>query len=65
MYVCLHVPTNRKKKIQITQKKHRRNIVGTGLGLSIVKKILDQHNIKYGIKSKVNEYTTFYVKFHK
>lgn len=47
------------------EKRHRRNIVGSGIGLSIVKKILEEHNFKYGIDSKLGEYTTFYVKFHK
>lgn len=47
------------------EKRHRRNIVGSGIGLSIVKKILDKHEFKYGIDSKVNSYTTFYVCFHK
>lgn len=47
------------------EKKHKRNVIGSGIGLSIVKKILDAHGFKYGIDSKVNKYTTFYVKFHK
>lgn len=47
------------------EKRHRRNIVGSGIGLSIVKRILDKHEFIYGIDSKVNSYTTFYVRFHK
>lgn len=43
-----------------TEKKHRRNKVGTGLGLSIVKEILEKHNFKYGVKSKVGTGTNFY-----
>lgn len=42
------------------EKNHRRNVVGTGIGLSIVKEILERHNFKYGVKSKVNEGTIFY-----
>jgi len=42
------------------KKKHKRNLVGTGLGLSIVKSILEQHNYKYGVDTKLNEGTTFY-----
>lgn len=42
------------------KKKHKRNLVGTGLGLSIVKGILEQHNFKYGVDTKLNEGTTFY-----
>lgn len=42
------------------KKKHKRNLIGTGLGLSIVKNILELHNYKYGVKSKINEGTNFY-----
>ena len=42
------------------KKKHKRNLVGTGLGLSIVKQILERHDYKYGVNSKINEGTTFY-----
>ena len=42
------------------KKKHKRNLVGTGLGLSIVKNILEEHNYKYGVTSKINKGTTFY-----
>lgn len=41
-------------------KVHKRGVIGTGLGLSIVKKILDLHNAKYGVKSKVNSGSTFW-----
>ena len=44
------------------EKNHQRNIVGTGLGLSIVKEILSKHNFEYGVKSKINEGSTFYFK---
>jgi two-component system cell cycle sensor histidine kinase PleC len=35
---------------------------GTGLGLSIVKRILDEHNARYDLASKVNQGSTF--EFH-
>ena len=41
-------------------KKHKRNLVGTGLGLSIVKHILEAHNYKYGVNTKIDQGTTFY-----
>ena len=47
------------------EKKYKRNVVGTGLGLSIVKNILETHNFKYGVDSKVNEGSTFYFKIKK
>ena len=47
------------------EKKHKRNAFGTGLGLSIVKTILDSHNFKYGVDSKVNKGTTFYFEINK
>ena len=47
------------------EKKHKRNAFGTGLGLSIVKTILDSHNYKYGVDSKVNKGTTFYFEINK
>lgn len=37
-----------------------RSRVGTGLGLFIVKSILDAHEFKYGVKSKVDEGSTFF-----
>ena len=46
-------------------KKHRRNDVGSGIGLSIVKSILENHNVKYGVNSKVGEGTTFYFELNK
>ena len=42
------------------EKNHQRNVVGTGLGLSIVKKILENHGFKYGVKSVKDKGTTFY-----
>ena len=46
-------------------KNHKRNVVGTGLGLSIVKSILEKHNFKYGVSSKINKGTTFYFRIKK
>ena len=42
---------------------HHRTVNGTGLGLSIVKSILDSHKIKYGVISKKDVGSNFYVKF--
>ena len=42
---------------------HKRTVKGTGLGLSIVKAILDVHGLKYGVKSKENVGSNFYVLF--
>ena len=47
------------------KKKHKRNLIGTGLGLNIVKKILEQHEFIYGVKSKLNSGTTFYFEIKK
>ena len=52
-------------KYYTKKKNHRRNTVGTGIGLSIVKGVLEEHNVKYGIDSKVNKYTTFYFELNK
>ena len=41
-------------------KNHQRAVVGTGLGLSIVKEILDLHDARYGVLSKVGEGCTFW-----
>lgn len=41
-------------------KTHKRGITGTGLGLSIVKKILDLHGAKYGVKSEIGKGSTFW-----
>lgn len=41
-------------------KEHKRGVIGTGLGLSIVKKILDLHDAKYGVKSKPGAGSTFW-----
>lgn len=46
-------------------KVHKRPQVGTGLGLAIVKNVLDMHNAKYGVDSKVKEGTTFYFELEK
>ncbi|MBQ7164472.1 MAG: HAMP domain-containing histidine kinase [Clostridia bacterium] len=42
---------------------HKRPVKGTGLGLSIVKAILESHNLKYGVISKKNEGSNFFVEF--
>ena len=47
------------------KKKHKRNLIGTGLGLSIVKKILEEHNYPYGVKTKEKKGTTFYFEIPK
>lgn len=47
------------------KKKHKRNLIGTGLGLSIVKKILEEHQYSYGVKSVINKGSTFYFKIPK
>ena len=36
-------------------KTHKRAVMGTGLGLSIVKNILELHEARYGVDSKVGE----------
>ena len=48
------------EKYYHSKKKHKRNVIGTGIGLSIVKTILESHNFKYGVISKLNKGTTFY-----
>lgn len=53
------------KKYYKKDKNHHRNVIGSGIGLAIVKNILDKHNFKYGINSKINKGTTFYIKIHK
>jgi signal transduction histidine kinase len=40
-----------------------RYVTGTGLGLSIVKKIVESHFGRIEVKSKLNEGTTFTLKF--
>ena len=47
------------------KKKHKRNRIGTGLGLSIVKQILEAHKYSYGVKTKLNNGTTFYFEIKK
>ena len=42
---------------------HKRPVKGTGLGLSIVKRVLEKHNFRFGIRSKVGAGSTFYVVF--
>ncbi len=40
-----------------------RPVKGTGLGLSIVKTILEKHNLNYGVRSKKDYGSNFYVEF--
>ncbi|MBO4323340.1 MAG: HAMP domain-containing histidine kinase [Clostridia bacterium] len=42
-----------------------RPVKGTGLGLSIVKAILEKHKLKYGVRSKENCGSNFYVEFNR
>ena len=42
---------------------HHRAVKGTGLGLSIVKTILESHGLKFGVLSKPNVGSNFYVEF--
>lgn len=48
------------EKYYKSDKKHRRNAYGTGIGLSIIKQILEKHEANYGVKSTLNQGTTFY-----
>lgn len=41
-------------------KTHKRAHMGTGLGLSIVRNVLDMHNARYGVESKVGHGSTFW-----
>ena len=41
-------------------KEHKRGVIGTGLGLSIVKSILDAHQARYGVRSKLGVGSTFW-----
>ncbi len=41
-------------------RQYHRSQTGTGLGLPISKAILEAHNAKYGVTSKLNEGSTFY-----
>ena len=42
-----------------------RPVKGTGLGLSIVKAILDSHKLQYGVRSKKDCGSNFFVKFER
>ncbi len=42
-----------------------RPVKGTGLGLSIVKTVLDAHNLKFGVRSKKDCGSNFYVEFNR
>lgn len=41
-------------------KSHKSSVIGTGLGLSIVKNILELHNARFGVKSKLGSGSTFW-----
>ena len=41
-------------------KNHKRGVIGTGLGLSIVKRILEMHQARYGVKSKLGHGSVFW-----
>ncbi|MBQ9117892.1 MAG: HAMP domain-containing histidine kinase [Clostridia bacterium] len=42
---------------------HKRPIQGTGLGLSIVRRVLEMHNLKFGVESDLGKGSVFYVDF--
>ena len=42
-----------------------RPVKGTGLGLSIVKTILEAHNLRFGVRSKKDVGSNFYVEFER
>lgn len=42
----------------------RKATTGSGVGLSIVKEILEHHGFKYGVESKLNVGSKFYIKFN-
>ena len=44
---------------------HKRNVISTGLGLNIVKNVLKKHNLDFGVISKINKGSTFYINFKK
>lgn len=46
-------------------KEHNRVAQGSGIGLAIVKEVLELHHFKYGVKSKINEGSTFYFEMPK
>jgi len=52
-------------KYYTNKKNHKRNIYGTGLGLSIVKNILTLHKFPYGVISKKEKGTIFYINMPK
>ena len=44
---------------------HKRQVSGSGLGLYICKQILDLHQASYGVTSKINEGSCFYIELDK
>lgn len=46
-------------------KSYQRNTKSTGLGLSIVKNICEKNNIEYGVISKINKGSTFFIELTK
>lgn len=42
---------------------HTRTVKGTGLGLSIVKAVLEAHGLEFGVISRKDEGSNFFVKF--
>lgn len=41
-------------------KEHKRQMMGSGIGLSLCKEILTAHKAKFGVNSKVNEFSEFW-----
>jgi len=41
----------------------KKMVTGSGIGLSIVKEILDYHELDYGVDSKIDEGSTFFIVF--